>query len=719
MIQTDFVNRTRFKLDGRVIVDPVNWNDSDKEYARNETYFGLVATFSNNLIFVKNGSDYITFVKKTYGINKDIVITKEEMNPKTDIWELVYTGYLDLSTYSLENNQVSVKINSGGLQKLLKARESEQVEISRGISIDGVAITDPIPEITVSLKNKAIQIKSFWKSEKTTTDNYLEMSDTSTDGNTGARSAGIPFPIITNAEGSVDQAISYGSYVNERGHDYGISKGTSGQMLYANAETVYNLTSFSIKNLSFKFDLVKNDRIDTCRIKVFLAKFTNGVAYDIGAKTLLYEMPSRSVMQANNGKTINVPDYISTSPIVLQIGESLGLIAEMTYDFTNQTNASRLFIKMSEITGEISSASETNAPDSLMTAYLYKDLLKQVVKIDTNDNDSFKSSYLENKLIGVSHGINVRQFPKDAEYYKPLSTSFKDAFNSYDSIEPIGMGIEIIDGKEKVVIENIEYFFDRNITVRIGQVSNVKRYVATEFYYSSAIFGSEKGGDYEEANGLDEFNTQTTYTTSNTRLTKIYEKIAKYRKDGTGKELARRRPYSTYATTDTTYDNDIFMLDLKPGSYGQYEEKGAEQYASVTGIYSPETSNGFYFSAKSSLLHHGKFIHGGLELQPNESIRFGSSKYNSDLALNGIGERDPVLNKDLDKKLFTPDWIEFNYKCDFDLIKQIRGKTVIAGKEVLNFYGLVEFTNEIGSKETGFLFNLKPNGEGEWKLLSA
>ncbi len=719
MIQTDFVNRTRYKLDGRLIVDPIGWQDSDMELARNETYFGVVATFSNNLIFVKNGADYITYVKKTYGINKDIVITKEEMNPKTDIWELVYTGFLDLSTYSLEKKQVSIKINSGGLQKLLKARESEQVEISRGISIDGVEITEPIPEIQVSLKNKAIQIKSFWKSEKTTTDNYLEMSDTSTDGNVGARSAGIPMPIITNAEGSVDQAISYGSYVNERGHDYGISRGASGQMLYANAETVYNLTSFSIKNLSFKFDLVKADRIDTARIKVFLAKFTNGVAYDIGDKTLLYQMPNLASMVANNSKTITVPDYAISTPIVLQIGESLGLIAEMTYDFKNQLNPSRLFVKMSEITGEITSASETNAPNSLMTAYLYKDLLKQVVKIDTNDNDSFKSDYLEGRLIGASHGINVRQFPKDAEYYKPLTTSFKDCFNSYDSIEPIGMGIEIIDGKEKVVVENIEYFFNRNITVRIGQVSNVKRTVATEFYYSSAIFGSEKGGDYEEANGLDEFNTQTTYTTSITRLTKIYEKIAKYRKDGTGKELARRKPYATFATTDTPYDNDIWMLDLKTGSYGQYEEKGAEQYTSVTGIYSPETSNSFYFSGKSSLLRHGKMLSPSLELQPNKSIRFGSSKYNSDLHLNGIGERDPVLNKDLDRKLFTPDWIEFNYKCDFELMKQLNSKSVFTGTEVLNFYGLIEFINESGEKETGFLFNLKPNGEGNWKLLKS
>src|SRR4051812_39930779 len=145
MVRTDFNNRIRYKLDGRIIIDPKGFQESDLEFARNETYFGIVSNFSNNLIFVKNGADYITFVKNTYGINKDIIITKETQNSQTDIWELDFTGFLDLSTYSIENGQVSCKINSGGLEKLLKARESEQVEIDRALSIDGVKIDSAIP----------------------------------------------------------------------------------------------------------------------------------------------------------------------------------------------------------------------------------------------------------------------------------------------------------------------------------------------------------------------------------------------------------------------------------------------------------------------------------------------------------------------------------------------------------------------------------------------
>jgi len=49
-------------------------------------------------------------------------------------------------------------------------------------------------------------------------------------------------------------------------------------------------------------------------------------------------------------------------------------------------------------------------------------------------------------------------------------------------------------------------------------------------------FGNEQGGTYEEACGLDEPNTRSTYTTIINRVTQKYTKIAKYRTDTYGPE---------------------------------------------------------------------------------------------------------------------------------------------------------------------------------------
>lgn len=705
MVRVDFNNRIRYKLDGRIIIDPIGFDNSDQELARNETYFGIVSQFSNNLIFVRNGADYITSIKNTYGINRDIILTKEEQNPQTDIWELVYTGHLDLSTYELENSQVSIKINSGGLEKLLKARESEQVEINRTTAIDGTPITEQIEEIGVSLKGKAIQLVSDWKSEANTPDNYCAISDIS--AFSGTSTSGIPFPIINNTEFE-DQAILYGSNVTENVSSGDIN-GTVGQMFFFNSEKKHTL------NVSLELDAIINNvlikRNSSASIDIFIGKYSGGSSLNIIDKTILFNIPNKDVINWYNNKSIPHISYSGT--FNLEIGESLGLIFQIKY----VSFIGVIRVNLSNIAGTIKVTEDSFAPSTTMSAYLYKDLLKQLIRINTNSNFGFYSSYLANKLIGVSHGFFVRQFPKDSTYFKPLTTSIKDALVSLDSIEPIGMGIEVKNGMETVVVENIDYFFNQNVTIRIGQVSNVKRSIATEFYYSSLLFGSEKGGEYEEANGLDEFNTSTTYTTCITRLKKVYEKISKYRKDGTGKELARRKPFQSDPTTDTTYDNDIFLLDLKNGSYGLYEEKGSEQYTTITGIYSPETSNGFYFSAKQTLLRHAKMFSGTLEKEPNQKIRFGSSRYNSKLVIDGVAEMDDVLNSSLQRKLFTPEWIEFKYKVDSELFKLIKGKTQLNNSEVVNMYGLVEFINESGNKEKGYLFNLKPNGEGEWKLL--
>ena len=52
-------------------------------------------------------------------------------------------------------------------------------------------------------------------------------------------------------------------------------------------------------------------------------------------------------------------------------------------------------------------------------------------------------------------------------------------------------------------------------------------------------------------------------------------------------------------------------------------------------------------------------------------------------------------------------------------MQQVEGTTEILGKKIPNFYGLVEFMNNDGQLEKGFLFSLKPNGAGKWKILKS
>ncbi|WP_121314918.1 hypothetical protein [Flavobacterium sp. 102] len=79
--------------------------------------------------------------------------------------------------------------------------------------------------------------------------------------------------------------------------------------------------------------------------------------------------------------------------------------------------------------------------------------------------------------------------------FKPLTTSLKDAVSSCIAVHNVGMGIEEINNKERIRIEPLSYFYNPNVTIRLGQVQNVKRSEAVEHYFSSAEFGYQSGGD--------------------------------------------------------------------------------------------------------------------------------------------------------------------------------------------------------------------------------
>ena len=190
-------------------------------------------------------------------------------------------------------------------------------------------------------------------------------------------------------------------------------------------------------------------------------------------------------------------------------------------------------------------------------------------------------------------------------------------------------------------------------------------------------------------------------------------------------EFTRRKPLSKYPTEDTQYDDAVFLLDLKPGNNQFLQRKWQDDFEKApTGIFSPETAVNLRFSPFNMLLRHGWMIASGLTKYPTERVRYGSSTTNSQLKTqlkNGYeyAENGDIINSELGKARFVPEWIEFEHECTFDVMQMVQGTTTINGKVIQNFYGTVQFINENNKPEKGFLFNLKPNGKGQWKVLKS
>ncbi|MHB1106560.1 MAG: hypothetical protein ACYCZ2_09375 [Lutibacter sp.] len=724
------------------IIEPIGWKDDEKETARHDRFKGIYTNFSNSLKFIGDGKDWINLVFEIYGINAEIRLVKDERHPKTDKWIRSYDGFLDLMTKEEENGKLSIKFNASSLEKLIKSRESEQLELERLDTIDGLAI-EPLLLKKVALNGRKIFLKSLLE--------VLEV-DKISDGFRGQGSDG-------QNEGQLAIPVSINYKSDELIHDQqrNVFQFTTGS---ANTITTGQAAGMFYANNNIEKDLKVNIKV-TCKIKprsisasniimrVDLVRYGGGVNFNLLERTPLYVVPNPYNM---NNHIINL-DYSAT--IKLLAGESLGLYWYGSGNFSGAlfNPNDYLYVDFEETVASINIEEDSYFKKSQANVLLPYEVCNRLLQIITGRTDALYSEALgrtdigyevdgEASLIGLTHGHWVRGFIEGDELYKAFTTSLKDFLNSYLTVRGLGMGIEKIGFRERVRIEKKEFFYNRNVTVKLGkeingkfeyiQPKNIKRSIATNYYYSSLEIGYKKGGEYEEAMGLDEYNTKSTFTTTINIGDKL-ELISDYRADSYGMEFARRKPKENNPTTDSDYDRDVFLMDLKRGPAEVFEQRlwfdindrSKDDFEKApTGTYNPDSATNLRLTPFNILLRHGWVIGSGLTKYPTDYVRYGSSIANSNLTTKLIGkpeyaENGNIQNNLLERARFVPEIIKFEFPVNFELMQKIQGSSVILGKTIPNVYGLVAFKNEKGEIEKGYLENLKPNNKGVWELLKA
>ncbi|WP_177764025.1 hypothetical protein [Flavobacterium sp. I3-2] len=725
-ILTEYSDRVRYTLHNNTygtiqITDPIGWDEDEKEFSRNKTYHGIFTTLSNSLKFTKDAKDFIKLVYDTLGINADLRLVKETKNSITDIWEQSYNGYLDLSTFELENNQVSCKFNSGGLESILKTREGNEVEIDRIDTIDEKPI-DALQTVELELAGRRIFLESKW--EVDSMNYYQELKVESKDGNTRSISDSIPLKLIKQSHEEAEN-----TYTGQTG---GVSNATTTMMLIRPVNRPREF-EISITNLLFQcYSIYKS--VDWGRATISLIKCSDGSNYNIAQRIELWRADSGytnpPIYGGNYGGIQSINIY---QTIQLDINQSLGIEVLLHADLRSGGGTgvvkADFWYKFTE--GKIIITEDSHFDKTITKAVRPFHLAERLIEIATNRKNVLKSKILSSGIFRnllVTHGFWIRGFDKDLEQneneednrYKPLTTSFKDFMTSFSAVANLGMGIQRNGQREVIVIEDLKYFYSRNTTIRLPyQVKNVERSVDSSRYYSAIDIGFEKGGNYEEAQGLDEYNLKNSYTTCIHRLTNVYNALSKYNGDSTGIEFARRKPFSNYATEDTDYDQNVYFIDAKPiGLTNNYTVRLWQDdfQNQPTGIYSPETAFNLRITPFNSLMRHSWCFGGGLTKYPTDKIKYSSSSGNSNLK-TVQKENGSILNSKLERPRFVPEIIKFEHICSDTIMKQIEGKTVIFGEEILNVYGLIEFINENNEIEKGYLLSLKPNGVGQWELL--
>lgn len=743
-INQTYFDRVRFilqndNLGSLIIGEPIGWNSDDKELARHKDYHGIFPKFSNNLKFIGEAKDYLQTAYDIYGINAQVRLVKDEKHPKTDEWTRVYYGYLDMSTRQVENNAIALKFNSGGLEAELKSRESEAVEITRSTTLDGNSLS-PLNINQVELDGRRIFLKSVWQTDPSNNSAFLGVY--SDDGNTRSSSTGFPLKLINRSHEEAHSVIP-----QSMGSD---NNGSTGMMMLATFDRARTIRLIG-EDISFLPIITESDW-SWAYFQISLVTYENGINYDVKERRVLFWANSNNQPGTNAslndfqrkvfGQYVNVgrrfgfdfDEFLNVGP-----GESVALEILIKADLRNfTTSRARYYVSVTEMQGNVVVEEDSFFEKSISNCVLPHEVAERLIEIYTNKK-VLKSDALgrtdigyqvdgKASLLGLSHGFWIRGFDNSDEVFRPLTTSLKEFMESFSATHNLGMGIENDGFKEFVRIEELGYFYNRNTTIKLpNQVKNVKRSEAVDYYYSALELGFEKGGDYEEAFGLVEYNGTSKFATAIKVLRNVYNKLSKYRADSYGAEFARRKPKLTHGTEDTRYDSDVFQFDLKRDSLSSIFKlrKWQDDFEQApTGTFSPDTAYNLRLSPFNCLLRHGWVIASGLTKYLSDYVRYTSSSANSSLSTKLIGgneyaENGYIINAELSRPRYVPEFIEFEHEVTFDINQQLNGHKMILGKKIPNIYGCVEFTNENGELEKGFLISLKPNGKGQWRILKA
>lgn len=736
--------------------DPEGWEEMILELNRDEQLHGLFLEYSLSLkFFCGAGKEYIDQIYEEFGIDGEMTIAISVAcgcTPGTDSldysidysddygtpsegceYEVFFDGIINLSTYATEPNFTSVNIEQASIYSKLKNRIDTKVDLTASQTLDGGVMNDySFAPYEMTLHSKKIVFISTW--EPNPPSNSVNITD--------VIEHAPPLDLIT-----IDIPGSQSSF-------YVISDPTSAiiQNLIGEAQDItisgtLNFTTLQTfiytegggspsppitigKGYTYYLDILDENF-------VFISSVVLSTETSVATSTPV-------MVSFSFSETLNVPslyfvrlrysmdniDFSPYNPPLLIDGKPVFLSLDLNYVYSESTNVQAVI--------------ESVVAASPCKVFAIHEALALVTQFITDDSDPIRSNYYGRKnsepcsytengcgsFMSITNGLQIRQYPLGE---KPPSVSLKELYFSLDAIDNLGLGIEKEGEEYKVRIDPKYYFYDKSVSVTLSNVPNLKMAVAADYYYNNVTVGFEKW-ENEEINGIDEFNSKRQYTLGLKTIPATDDVLSKLVASGYALEFARRKKYTTNATEDYKYDNDIFIICLNRTVSGTGEPNNLttaekdENFTDISNLISPETSYNLRLSPVRNLLRRSNIINPSILKYPGKEIKFTYGEGNFSMQSTEVDDCpgsygsaslrenqnivwDSVDNSD-NELLWVPEIYEFAFPLTFQQYKTVRD----------NPYKCIQFSAGEDYYIKGFILELRYkvlSGMTEFKLLRA
>lgn len=704
-----------------LIDNPDGWAENGQMWQRHKEYHGVFQSYTANTFRfgrkAGQGGDFIYDKYLLDDIKTIVLIEIYDRNPQTDDFDISYTGLLNFDPEKLRIERDFIEIGfvqNSDIQKFITNDEIE-LNIKSLFGLDGTAINDFLnspAEITFKGINLMLIVEEYGLFTGYIYFNdvpgyeghpyYLSETDIYYFGSVVIANE-IGDRLLTNELDGDDRTIEI--YQNETEFET--------EIIFTNVDSYDHNSYIEFTNhgggyakvtMSITLQVYDSEDILVGQDVLWWEEFIDDTIAGVHKHYINYDISDLIDTPEATGIYWSVPAggrMLLFTRVTPEVGTWLSVQCELVQNLENWLS----FIEKSPTIG-----------DTTNSGYFTHELFTRCFQQILSKEDGFYSGFFgrtDSEFISYSgngpgsldfviDGWNLRQFLNHQ-----FIVEFKKLFQTFDGICNLMLGYD--KANERFYIEKKEEAFKNDLIMfDIGEVSELVITPYKNAYFNEIEAGYEEKGDYEEVQGIYEINLNQSYAI-NIPVKETLKIKAPYNTDSIGMELARRKPYSAYASQDTKYDEKIYVVRTD----GSETIQGGEDLEGFIGI---EERYNICFTPRENTIRWANFIKSGLWKEGTILLKFQAATKSIDIIYknqNGdiVDEFDNITDSDLlDIRLFDPQYYEFEGVFNLNFKEKLDD----------NPHGLIKFTFD-ENNYIGFIDELQTqdyNRKAKYKLIA-
>ena len=725
-------------LGAKEIQEPKGYASDRRSFDRDKDSRGITVKSEVDLEFYGDGAEFLSTIYNAYGGSEKVLLTKYEKSlyELSERWKLKYVQELDLFKFDkdFKNGKVTVKATEGGLYDDVKNRISDDYDLVDRNSADGDAIGE-IKTNPFQPKPRGIFIESLLKDSN---NNYrINSNEYKKSISTVNRS--LPLKMVYSSDiGRIQTPNSVSESYNTINH---FETYKSSGEAYAIGAPFNPLDAFYLNAQERKEVTVKikgNFKIDATDAK-YSKNEEFGVAFLVGAKQEdgTYKVKSGETLVYYDGFPQNQAgvDYPLdlTKNLTLEEGDSMSVVIMLRANLGDYLNLYPGHIDLyTNSSAEVRVIDNTQYEVTVSRCITPYDLFDRILAKITGKTGLFRSSLFEQggkyASYVVDNGFWARGFPdeitndNDEKETIQFKTSFKDAFEAFNYIEPLAWFVDLEGNKQVLRIETAKHTQQNFIGVRLDAVDELTEESSKPDYFSTVELGHKGSLEYEEINGLDEPNGISEYSTHIKRTVNKYSVVSPYRVDSVGYELIRRKPFARFPKEDTSRDTELWLHDSKKIGQVYTHNLWFDKFSQLPkGVFDPETAWNLDLSPNNRLFYgHGYSVLRGLYHFSKNAIRFSSSNSNRNLITEKevvLSNNAPMIIRDFENPRVTATKTTVTLRMTQEIEKQFLGYKLVDGKNVSNMFGIISYKYK-GEERYGRIIKLDNDEKSKLTMIN-